>query len=536
MNKRIKGLGTAAVILVSGVAAFLPAERAGWSQPSDAPHVDILLVNGSVYRGGAGGSFESIAVGISDGKISYLGDANNDGIDARQRLDATGLVVAPGFIDPHTHALAELRSTAANSNLNYLMQGVTTVFVGNDGESPVSLEETIEHLNSNGIGTNAALYVGHGSIRNSVMAGAYRAPTAEELGQMKSLVAKAMESGALGLSTGLYYVPGYFADTEEVIALARVVAEYGGIYDTHVRDESTYNIGLIAAIDEALRIGREARIPVNIAHIKALGVDVCGESARIIERIEQARKAGQRVTADQYPWSASGTHLRNTLLPRAVLAGAGTDYFDRLRDPGTLAKIRREMQENLRRRGGPDSLLIVAADNQDIVGKTLAEIAGRRGEDPIDTAVGIMTEGSTRVASFNMHANDIKALMQQEWVMTSSDGTDGHPRKYASFPKKYRDYVLGEQLISLEDFLYRSSGLTAETFGFTDRGRIEIGYAADVVAFDPETFAPVATFAAWNKLSKGLIYSIINGRLVVDKGKYTGILPGVVLLKENSRS
>ncbi|MDE0680923.1 MAG: amidohydrolase family protein [Gammaproteobacteria bacterium] len=504
--------------------------------PSGAPGFDILLLNGSVYRGGAGRAFESVDVGIRNGEIAYIGNAHADGVDARRRLDATGLIVAPGFIDPHTHALNELRSATANSNLNYLMQGVTTVFTGNDGEGPASLEETIEHLNSNGIGTNAALYVGHGSLRNSVMGGAYRAPTAEELEQMKSLVANAMESGALGLSTGLYYVPGYFAGTEEVIALARVAAEYGGIYDTHLRDESTYNIGLIAAIDEALRIGREARIPVNIAHIKALGVDVWGESARVIERIEQARKAGQRVTADQYPWPASGTHLRNTLLPRAVLAGAGTDYFERLRAPRILAKIRPEMQENLRRRGGPDSLLIIAADNPDIVGRTLAEIAGERGEDPIDTAVDIMTEGSTRVASFNMHADDIRAFMQQEWVMTSSDGTDGHPRKYASFPKKYRDYVLGEQLLSLEDFLYRSSGLTAETFGLAGRGRIEIGYVADVVAFDPETFAPVATFAAWNELSEGLVYSIVNGQLVVDKGKYTGILPGIVLRKRNGRS
>ncbi len=505
------------------------------STSKDAPHVDILLANGSVYRGSAGGVFELIDVGVRNGEVAYLGDADKDGVDARQHLDVTGLIVAPGFIDPHTHALNELCSATANSNLNYLMQGVTTVFAGNDGEGPASVEETIEHLNSNGIGTNAALYVGHGSLRDIVMAGENRAPTAEELAQMKSLVAKAMESGALGLSTGLYYAPGYFADTEEVIALARVAAEHGGVYDTHLRDESTYNIGLIAAVDEALRIGREARIPVNIAHIKALGIDVWGKSAEVINRIERARNAGQRVTADQYPWSASGTHLRNTLLPRAVLAGTGTDYLDRLRDSRILAQIRDEMQENLRRRGGPDSLLIVVANNPNIVGMTLAEIAGRRGEDPIDTAMDIMIEGSTRVASFNMHPDDIKAFMQREWVMTSSDGTDGHPRKYASFPKKYRDYVLGEQLISLEEFLYRSSTLTAETFGLDDRGRIDIGYAADIVAIDLETYAPMATFAAWNKLSKGIVYSIVNGQLVVDKGRYTGILPGVVLRRGSNQ-
>ncbi len=503
---------------------------------SNAPDFDILLMNGSVYRGDRGGTLEQIDIGIHNDKVAYLGDADTDGLSARRHLDATGLIVAPGFIDPHTHALNDLRSTTENSNLNYLMQGVTTVFAGNDGEGPASLEETILHLNSNGIGTNAALYVGHGSLRDTVMAGETRAPVAEELAQMKSLVAKAMQSGALGLSTGLYYAPGYFADTEEIIALARVAAEYGGIYDTHLRDESTYNIGLIAAVEEALRIGREARIAVNIAHIKALGVDVWGMSAKVIDKIEQARKAGQKVTADQYPWSASGTHLRNTLLPRAILAGTGTEYLDRLREPRTVAEIRREMHENLRRRGGADSLLIVTANNASLVGMTLAEIAEERGTDAIHTAVSIMLEGPTRVASFNMREDDIRAFMQQEWVMTSSDGTDGHPRKYASFPKKYRDYVLAEQLVSLEDFLYRSSALTAQTFGLADRGRIEIGYAADIIAFDPQAYAPVATFADPNTLSEGIVYSIINGQVVINRQRYTGILPGVVLRRGHERN
>lgn len=501
------------------------ARRGGYTDV----RADFLLQGGTVYRGGANGSLGLVDVGIRDGKIVYLGDAEEDGIDARRRLDATGLIVAPGFIDPHTHALSELRSANANANLNYLTQGVTTVFVGNDGEGPALFEETVNHLESNGTGTNVALYVGHGSLRDTVMAGENRKPTNEELAEMKRLVAKAMEHGALGLSTGLYYAPGNFAETEEVISLARVAAEYGGVYDTHLRDESSYSIGLLAAVDEAIEIGREAEIPVHIAHIKALGVDVWGESASVIDKIERARQAGQLVTADQYPWLASGTHLRNALLPRGVLSGSGTDYLERLRDARILAEIRDDMRENLRRRGGADSLLIVAANDANLAGMTLAEVAGRRGKDPVDTAIEIMIEGSTRVASFNMHAEDITAFMRKEWVMTSSDGTDGHPRKYASFPKKYRDYVLTEQVISLEEFLYRSSGLAAETFGLDDRGRIEIGYAADLVAFDPQAFAPLASFSAWNVLSQGVVYSIINGQLVIADGKYTEILPGIVL-------
>lgn len=490
---------------------------------------DILLQSAAVYLGGEDGSFELIDIGIRDGRVAYLGEADEDGIDAHQVLDATGLIVVPGFIDPHTHALCDLRSATANSNLNYLTQGVTTVFVGNDGDGPAVLGETINHLKSNGTGTNVGLFVGHGSLRDHVMSGENRAPTAEELAEMKHLVAKAMQAGALGFSTGLYYAPGSFAETEEVISLARVAAEYGGIYDTHIRDESTYGIGLLAAIDEALRIGREAQIPVHIAHIKALGVDVWGESAQVIDKIERAQQAGQLVTADQYPWSASGTHLRNALLPRAVLAGTRTDYLERLRDARILAEIRNDMQENLRRRGGAESLLILVANDPDLAGMTLAEAAETRSKDPIDTAIDIMSEGATRVASFNMHADDIKAFMRQEWVMTSSDGTDGHPRKYASFPKKYRDYVMNEQVISLEEFVYRSSGLAAETFGLNERGRIEIGYAADLVAFDPEHYAPMASFSDWDAPSRGVVHSIINGQLVIRDGEYTGVLPGVVL-------
>ncbi|MCP5041097.1 MAG: amidohydrolase family protein, partial [bacterium] len=322
-----------------------------------------------------------------------------------------------------------------------------------------------------------------------------------------------------------------FAKTDEVIALASVASEYGGVYDTHMRDESTYNIGLLAAIEETLQIGREANIPVHISHIKALGVDVWGQSAVAIELIEKARAAGQNVTANQYPWRASGTHLRNALLPREVLSGSGDAYLQRLQDPNVVVEIRPALEENLRRRGGAESLLIVVADDPEIMGLTLAEIAESRGQHPIDCAIEVMLDGSTRVASFNMHPDDIEAFMQRDWVMTSSDGTDGHPRKYASFPKKYRDYVVGKGVISMEEFLYRSSGLTAETFGLDDRGRIEKGYAADIIAFDPEKFAPVATFESWSDLSVGVIHSVINGQLVINDRRYTDNLPGLVLLR-----
>ena len=524
-HKQVAGL-IAALCLFAGCQQNLESTAA-------IGEVDLLIVNGSVFRGAGVSPLEKIDVGVRGDKIVYVGDAEVDGVSGTVRIDATDLVVAPGFIDPHTHSLSELLSEDQNANLNYVMQGVTTVFAGNDGGGPINVGEVFQILNANGIGTNAALFIGHGSLRTDVMNGENRAPSGAEMMEMSRLVAKAMEEGALGLSTGLYYAPGNFAQTEEVIALAKVAAEHGGIYDTHMRDESTYNIGLLAAIEETLRIGREADIPVHIAHIKALGVDVWGQSADAIELIERAQAAGQVVTADQYPWQASGTHLRNTIVPRETLSGTSGEYLERLADAGVIAEIRPAMEENLRRRGGAESLLVVVATDPAIVGKTLEDIARLREQDPIDAAIDVMLEGPTRVASFNMHRADIEAFMRREWVMTSSDGTDGHPRKYASFPRKYQDYVVKGGVLSTEEFLYRSSGLTAKTFGLEDRGRIESGYAADIIVFDPDVFAPTATFEIWNALSVGVVYSVINGELIVALGEYTGQLPGRALGKSS---
>jgi len=491
--------------------------------------VDILFSGGSVYSGAPGDLLKTIDVGVIGGEIVFVGDAIAENVAAKTVLDASGMIVAPGFIDPHTHSLDDLRSDDRKANLNYVMQGVTTVFNGNDGGGPAVYDEILEDLRTAGIGTNTAFLIGHGSVRRKVMDGDDRPPTPDEMEQMSVLVRNAMESGALGLSTGLYYVPGSFAETDEVVALAKIAAEYSGVYDTHLRDESTYNIGLLAAIEEALEVGRGANIPVHISHIKALGVDVWGYSSAAIELIESAQAAGQEVTANQYPWRASGTHLRNTLLPRSVLSGPRDLYLQRLKQPDIVNDIRAEMLENLRRRGGSESLLVVVASDPSIMGLTLAEIARQREQDPLDTAIEIMLEGPTRVASFNMSPNDIEAFVQKKWVMTSSDGTDGHPRKYASFPKKYQDYVVKQNLMTVEEFLYSSSGLTADTFGLKDRGRIERGYVADIIVFDPTKYAPIADFKTWNRLSVGVVHSIINGKLLVLGGEYTGELPGLVL-------
>ncbi len=496
--------------------------------------IDLLIRGGMVYSGQADAKLTRNDVGIDGDRIVFVGEAIESNIVGKTTLDASGSVVSAGFIDPHTHSEAELLSRDKNANLNYLFQGVTTVFIGNDGGGRVDVGGFASVLSANGIGTNTAVYVGHGALRREVMAGEERVPSDEELVQMSELVRDAMRAGALGLSTGLFYAPGSYSDTAEVIALAAAAAEFDGIYDSHLRDESNYNIGVVAAVEEAIEIGKAAGIAVHIAHIKALGVDVWDQSDAIIKIIETARAAGQAVTADQYPWRASGTHMRNALLPKHLLEGTQGDYLERLRNTRLSTDERAAVAENLRRRGGPETLLVVVAEDESIVGLTLAEIAAAREAPPVETALDIIRRGSTRVASFNMKPQDIEAFMVKDWVMTSSDGTDGHPRKYASFPQKYRQYVRQQKLLSLEEFLFKSSALTADTFDLSERGRIDVGNFADVIVIDLESFAPSADFKNWDSLSTGIRHAIVNGQLAIRDQIYTGALGGRVLLKNTA--
>ncbi len=316
-----------------------------------------------------------------------------------------------------------------------------------------------------------------------------------------------------------------------MVQLAQVAAQHGGLYDSHIRDESSYNVGLLAAIEEAIEIGRRGGLPVHIAHIKALGADVWGESEAVIERIEQANAAGLRVTADQYPWQASGTHLDNALLPRWIKVGTQDEFLARLKDPSLQQRLRDEMSNNLRRRGGAEALLIAAGPIPGAIGKTLGQYAEERGAQPIDTALDMFPQGRTRVISFNMKPMDIENYMRQPWVMTSSDGTHGHPRKYASFPMKYRKYVREKPVISLAEYVYRSSGLVAETFGIINRGHLRVGYFADIGIIDLERYGPRASFESWNVLSEGVEYLLVNGEIAIDGGKLEADNSGRVLLK-----
>lgn len=447
---------------------------------------------------------------------------------ARTVIDARGLLVMPGFIDPHTHA--PVRGSYVTAHRNFLTQGVTTVIVGSDGAGVDDRDDTFADLEANGSGANIAWFAGHGAIRETVMALDDRAPTSEELDTMRAMVAEEMSSGALGLSTGLYYVPGSFAATDEVIELARVAAEMAGIYDTHLRDESSYTVGLIAAVEEAIDIARHASIPVHISHIKALGKDTWGQSAEVVRLVEKARDEGLEITANQYPWRASNVRLASALVPRWVMAGSRDDMRKRLVDPSLTDRIRGEMAENLVRRGGPDAMLITSSHSA-YRGMTLSRVAEILGTDPLSAAIDLVRSEDPNIASFVMNQDDIDTFRVQPWVMTGSDGGRGHPRFSASYPKAWRDFVRERQMLSPEAFVHRSTGLVADTLRLCDRGYLRPGYAADIVVIDEPEFQPLANFQFPDWLSSGVVYLLVNGTLVISDAEQRGRRAGRVLAK-----
>lgn len=494
--------------------------------------VDVLIVGGTVYDG-SGADAVRADVGVTGSRITFVGDAGASGVHGRRTLDADGLVVAPGFIDPHAHAQGDLAADERDrrENLNYLMQGVTTVVVGNDGHGTFDVAGERTAFAGPGIGTNAAILVGFGAVRGEVMGMRDEAPTPEEMARMETLVDQAMRDGAVGLATGLFYAPQSFSTTDEVVRLARVAARHGGYYDSHLRDESTYSVGLVGAVQEAIDIAEAADIPVNISHIKALGVDVWGRSADVIALIRDARARGLQVTADQYPYEASGSSLHSSLLPRWAQAGGSDSLAARFADPSLRPRIEAEMRDNMRRRNGPDAFLITGGDDESIRGMTLAEVAAGRDLEPLETAIDIILDGGAGVGSFNMNEDDIAAFMRAEFVMTGSDGSGGHPRKYGTYPRKIRKYVLEDSVLTMARMIEASSGQPARVLGLEGRGRVEVGAFADVAVFDPATIRDEATFLEPTKLATGMRWVLVNGVLAVDDGEPTHTLAGQVLTR-----
>ena len=503
-------------------AALFASPIAAGAQDS----VDILIRGGSLIDG-TGSAARRADVGIRGDRIVFVGDAASRRFRAGREIDARGLTVSPGFIDPHSHTFGDLGHADPRRRLNAgsLMQGVTTVVTGNDGGGPIDVGAELKRLEGLTMGTNVALFTGFGTIRSKVLGPSSGAPDATQLAQMREHVKTGMEGGALGLSTGLYYAPQSYAKTEEVIALAREAASRGGIYDSHLRDESSYTIGLLGAISEAIRIGREAGLPVHIAHIKALGVDVWGQSDSAIALIRAARASGQRVTADQYPYTASGTSVGASLLPRWAEAGGRDSLRQRAGDPATRERLLAEMRENLRRRNGAKSLLLTGGSSE-VRGKTLEEIAKAQGAEPVVAALTIILNGGASVASFNMDEKDIRAFMQQDFVFTGSDGSGGHPRKFGAFSKKLREYVLEKKVIPLETMIRQSTSATAAALGIPDRGLVKEGAWADVIVFNPSEVRDRSTYEEPELLAEGMRWVLVNGTVAIENGKLTDRLAG----------
>lgn len=496
-----------------------------------ASPADVLVHGGTLYSGAELPASHDDVVIIGD-KIAYVGPDGAQRYDAKIIIDARGKIVAPGFIDVHTHPDTYIRSQDAKLRLNapWLFQGVATTFIGVDGYGTPDVARDRGLFERQGVGTNLVPYVGFGAVRKLVLHEDARAPSGAELNQMRRLVAKGMCEGAVGFSTGLFYAPQSFAKTDEVVALAKEAAIRGGVYDTHQRDESSYSIGLLGSVNEVIQIGREAGIPVHFAHIKALGVDVQGQAPQVIAAIDAARAAGQIVTADQYPWEASGSNLESALLPRWAVDGGRAALLKRLDGDVQREKIRTEMIENLRRRGGADSLLMTSA-NTLWTGKRLSQVGRMWDVEPIEAALKMIRSGKgTDVASFNMREDDIRLFMRQPWVVTSSDGSDGHPRQYATFPIKYSKYVRQDKVISLDEFIRSSTGRSADMFELDRRGYLKEGYFADVVVLDPERYAPKADYLHPRRFSEGVVELWVNGVAAIRAGKLTGRAAGRVLV------
>ncbi|HET9262174.1 MAG TPA: D-aminoacylase [Vicinamibacterales bacterium] len=524
-------------------ACLLPAVAFRQAQPLT---FDVLIRNGRVMDG-SGNPWLRTDVGIRGDRIAAVGRLP----DARATtiIDAADRLVTPGFIDVHSHAGEGLSRPELRQAQPILAQGVTTVVINPDGGGPTDLAAQRLALETGGVGPNVALLIGHGSVRRAVMGSDNRRPTPDELDRMRALVRRAMQQGAFGLSSGLFYVPGSYATTEEVIALTRVAAEYGGLYTSHIRDEANYGEGVLASVQEVIRIADEARTIGIVSHMKALGPDNWGLSMALTMRIDQARARGVQVFADQYPYEASSTSLRAALLP----GGAELPKPDRVsvsKDELTSAerqareKLEATVRENIRRRGGPASIQIASySADRALQGQNLDGISRARGLAPEVAAIQLMVAGDASIVSFNMSEDDIRQIMTRPYTMASSDGGlvpmgagQPHPRNYGAFARRLSTYVREREVMSLEFAIRSMTTLPATVFGLKDRGVIREGAFADLAIFDPARVRDRATYTDPHQLAEGMSWVLVNGVPVVADGKFGTALPGKILSRDIHRA
>jgi N-acyl-D-aspartate/D-glutamate deacylase len=526
---------------------------------------DLVITNGHVVDG-TGSPWYSADIGIRDGKIAAIG--NLSAAPRKRTIDAAGKVVAPGFID--MLGQSELTILVDSRLPSKIYQGITTEITG-EGGSVAPLNDAIiqadrssyDHyhispdwrtfrqyfarLEKQGMGINVASYVGATQVRRMVLGDDNKQPTAEQLDRMKSLVRDAMKDGTVGVSTSLEYAPAPYAKTDELIALAAEGGKFGGIYSTHMRNESD---AVLEAIDEAVRIGREAHVPVEIWHLKVAGKNNWGRMPEVVARINSARAAGADVTADTYAYTAWFNDF-SAFIPQWAHDGGTAKLVERLKDPATRERIRKDMltpskdwDNEWQEIPGPEAIMIGVVQNPKLVslqGKRLSEIAKLWNKDPMDALFDFLIEDPfAGVAVFGMSQPDVTLALQQPWVAidndssgTSPDGILGqehpHPRAYGTFPRILRKYVREDKALTLGDAIRKMSALPAQRIRLSDRGVLKAGMWADVVIFDPATVRDLATFENPNQLSQGMEYVLVNGVAVIEQGKMTGALPGKVL-------
>jgi len=517
------------ISLVTLLALLLPSF--GNSQDYD------LIIRGGKVVDGSGNPWYYADIAIKNDRIAEIGQLSNH--EAKRVIDAHGLVVAPGFIDPHTHALRGIFEVPNAESA--LLQGVTTLTEGNDGSSPYPIDRHYADIDNLRISPNWAVFVGQGTIRQRVIGFGLRKATPDEMERMKQMVRDAMEQGALGISTGLFYVPGSFTSTEEVIELSKVAAEYNGIYISHIREEAAQ---LIDSVQETIRIGEEADIPVQITHHKVIGVENWGASIESLRLVDEARERGVDVTIDQYPYTASQTSI-NALIPQWAQAGGREEMLSRINSAETYSTIKNEVVAKiLYDRGGGDPKNVFISRNSwdpDMAGKNLAELAIDAGLEPTpenaaDVVFDIIRGGGATAVYHAIGPEDVDRIMLHPATAIGSDGPVGvfgegapHPRQYGTFARVLGLYVRERKILSLEEAIRKMSSQSARRLGIHDRGLITKGYFADIAIFDPNEIIDKATFENPHQYAIGTKFVLVNGTVVVENGQHTGARPGRIL-------
>lgn len=496
---------------------------------------DLLLTGGKIIDG-SGNSWFYGDVAMKDGKIAAIGKLSIE--RANKVLNVKGLIIAPGFIDVHTHI--EGNDMKVPTAGNFIFDGVTSVVTGNCGSSNTEIDRYFTQLDSVKTSINVATLIGHNSVRRAVMGDSQRDPTSEEQKSMEELVMKAMRNGAVGFSTGLIYVPGTYSKTPEVIGLAKAASKYNGVYASHIRDEGDL---VTEAIEEAVNIGRQANIPVEISHFKVTYKPNWGRSVNTLAQVQKAREEGIDVTIDQYPYVASSTSL-NTVLPSWVFSGGNDSLVVRLKDASMRKKIKGEMLKTLKGKQLKNySYAVVAryAADTSLNGKNISEVNIIKGRKPkaveeAETILAMVETGGAQMVFFSMDEGDLKNIMQYPYNMFASDAGiirfgSGvpHPRAYGTNARVLGKYVRELKLIKLEEAIRRMTSLPAQKFQLRDRGLIREGMAADIVVFDETLVGDQSTFSKPHAFSRGFRFVIVNGQLVIEEGRHTGKRSGVVL-------